>query len=177
MGLTLSRHILALSLGYGRPLCRMKWKYVDRPTFFYFWQRLLGSGALTADPKQADFFMLPVSGMRTASAIADAEGVSGLAGGPCSTSSRPALRTHCWTHCWGWECGVAAQVPTRPPCARPTPAHAPLQVHLRQYTCLMHRLPSAMEYMHAAFPWSATVPRGRHVVMHTGAPAQVRLCV
>uniref|UniRef100_A0A7S3QY39 EGF-like domain-containing protein n=1 Tax=Dunaliella tertiolecta TaxID=3047 RepID=A0A7S3QY39_DUNTE len=33
---------------------------MDRPTFFYFLQRLLGSGALTADPEKADFFLLPI---------------------------------------------------------------------------------------------------------------------
>uniref|UniRef100_A0A7S3QYI9 Exostosin GT47 domain-containing protein n=1 Tax=Dunaliella tertiolecta TaxID=3047 RepID=A0A7S3QYI9_DUNTE len=34
-------------------------RQVDRPTFFFFLQRLLGSGSLTADPKKADFFFIP----------------------------------------------------------------------------------------------------------------------
>lgn len=33
---------------------------IDRPTFFYFWQRILGSGALTADASKADYFFIPV---------------------------------------------------------------------------------------------------------------------
>jgi len=33
---------------------------IDRPTFFYFWQRFLSSGTRTADPDKADLFFIPV---------------------------------------------------------------------------------------------------------------------
>jgi len=44
-----------------RHRCRTRCSRIDRPTFFHFWQRILGSGALTADAKQADYFLLPAS--------------------------------------------------------------------------------------------------------------------
>ena len=40
---------------------RRNFNNVDRPTFFYFLQRLLGSGARTADASKADYFFIPVS--------------------------------------------------------------------------------------------------------------------
>jgi hypothetical protein len=46
-----------------RPPCR-RWHphQLDRPHFFLIWQRLLSSGRRTADPAEADFFYVPVSG-------------------------------------------------------------------------------------------------------------------
>eukprot|EP00983_Pelagomonas_calceolata_P124659 1161130-Pelagomonas_calceolata.AAC.4 len=39
---------------------RVKRIRIDRPTFFYFWQRFLSSGTRTADPDKADLFFIPL---------------------------------------------------------------------------------------------------------------------
>ncbi|KAF5839001.1 hypothetical protein DUNSADRAFT_1778 [Dunaliella salina] len=43
---------------------------IDRPTFFFFWQRFLSSGARTANPDKADFFFIPVIRMECRGALA-----------------------------------------------------------------------------------------------------------
>jgi hypothetical protein len=46
------------------PLAACRWHphQLDRRHYMYIWQRLLSSGHRTADPAEADYFYVPVSG-------------------------------------------------------------------------------------------------------------------